>query len=109
MRPASQDTGLAVLVMVVRALRQRPNFSVKEKDETRLARVCGREPLNTFILALLEFEGFCFSDLRAPDPVFTSRNGNTVVNAATEVLTGKPSNSALVSRLKTLPRLAAEQ
>src|SRR5262245_25460069 len=42
---------------------QAANFSVKEKDETRLARVCGREPLNTFILALPEFEGFCFLEL----------------------------------------------
>lgn len=71
MKPGSQDTGLAVLVRVVRAARWRgatTDFSVKEKDETRPMRVCGWESLNTFILALPEFEGFLFFILETRVP-----------------------------------------
>ena len=53
----SQDTGLAVLVVVVKRRTGGlpvplwpPNFSVKEKDEASLPRECGGELSNAFIL-----------------------------------------------------------
>ena len=56
----SQDTGLVVLVVAPRHCGA--NFSVKEKDEASLPRVCARDSLNAFILRLPGSEGFLFSD-----------------------------------------------
>jgi hypothetical protein len=77
--PDSQDTGPVVLVVAPSRAEVprggKANFSVKEKDETRPFRVCGWEPLNTFILVLPEFEGFLFSIVRpVSNPEATHRH-----------------------------------
>ena len=82
-------------------------FSVKEKDETRLARVCGRGPLNTFILALPEFEGFLLFGTVSALSSASSRRDSRALGRPPKFSQANSSNFALVSQVKTVPRRVA--